>query len=263
MDPIEPQLVWLCAFLLCYTSSIDDVNSASEETIWFASPSRKTVAGLLAYAAPHLIGFFAALCCAISTQVGRTAQIFGLRHCGSTLCPLSPGHAPLLFSFSCPRSPTHSAYLSSPFGRLLKRSSSFLLGENERRIRVTFVSYEFFLPSFIVSSCVIRPAIDAGDASALFGSFFAVLIIGSLARMVADAVVAVIWQVKWRTATSPNHLQHPAPSPRPVARYCSVDSSQAMATYLDSSGMGRCPAPRRFYLGDNDAQGDAPGEPAD
>lgn len=45
MDPIEPQLIWLCMFLLCYTTSVDDTNT------------------------PHLIGFFAALSCAMATQV--------------------------------------------------------------------------------------------------------------------------------------------------------------------------------------------------
>jgi hypothetical protein len=44
-EPVEPLLVWLCVYLLCYTTSYDNVNT------------------------PHLVGYFSALCMAILTQV--------------------------------------------------------------------------------------------------------------------------------------------------------------------------------------------------
>ena len=27
MDPVEPKLIWICAFVLCYTTSVDDSNA--------------------------------------------------------------------------------------------------------------------------------------------------------------------------------------------------------------------------------------------
>ena len=46
---------------------------------------------------------------------------------------------------------------------------------------------------FVLTGCVIRPAIDAGISTDLFGWFFAVLLLGQLARMTADVAVAVAW----------------------------------------------------------------------
>ena len=71
MDPVEPKLIWICAFILCYTTSVDDTNT------------------------PHLIGFFAALCCAIATQVppglslalGGSAASCVHDHCIAAPCP--------------------------------------------------------------------------------------------------------------------------------------------------------------------------------
>ena len=64
--------------------------------------------------------------------------------------------------------------------RLLTRFRAYL------KLCMAFINYDY---------AAVRPAIDAGNAGALFGSFFAVLLIGSLARMVADVVVAIAWQV--------------------------------------------------------------------
>ena len=47
---------------------------------------------------------------------------------------------------------------------------------------------------FVLTGCVIRPAIDAGYSVDLFGWFFAVLLLGQVARMCADILVAISWQ---------------------------------------------------------------------
>ena len=46
---------------------------------------------------------------------------------------------------------------------------------------------------FVLTGCVIRPAIDSGYSLDLFGWFFAVLLCGQMARMTADLVVGVAW----------------------------------------------------------------------
>jgi len=117
MDPIEPLLVFLVMFFLCYTTSIDDVNI------------------------PRLIGFFSAV------TFGMGVQHF-LPEVADALClQLKP-----IWTFA-----------------------------------------ECFL--FVLTGCVIRPAIDGGDAAALFGPFFAVLLLGQLGRMCGDILAAFIWQI--------------------------------------------------------------------
>ena len=115
-DPIEPLFFFVCCFLLCYCSSIDNIN------------------------VPYLVGFFAALCMAIGTQ-------YLLPELADELCVALKG---------------------------------------------AWYFAECFL--FILTGCVIRPAIDAGLSQALFGNFLALLVCGSLARMVGDAIVGVVWQ---------------------------------------------------------------------
>jgi hypothetical protein len=58
---------------------------------------------------------------------------------------------------------------------------------------------ELFL--FVLTGCVIRPAIDAGLGTSLFGNFLAVLLAGSAARLAGDVVVAILWQ--WTTGGAP------------------------------------------------------------
>lgn len=62
---------------------------------------------------------------------------------------------------------------------------------------------------FVLTGCVIRPAMDQADlASALFGNLLAVLVVGSLARMAADVLVGVAWQVRgWGSKKNSHH--HP------------------------------------------------------
>jgi hypothetical protein len=50
---------------------------------------------------------------------------------------------------------------------------------------------------FPLTGCTIRPAIDKGDATALFGSFLAVLVVGQLGRCVGDFITALAWH--WYT----------------------------------------------------------------
>ena len=47
---------------------------------------------------------------------------------------------------------------------------------------------------FVLTGCVIRPAIDSGLSAPLFGNFLALLLVGSLARMVGDVIACVCWQ---------------------------------------------------------------------
>jgi hypothetical protein len=49
---------------------------------------------------------------------------------------------------------------------------------------------------FVLTGCVIRPAIDSGIVAPLFGNFLALLLVGSLARMLGDVVACTAWQ--WR-----------------------------------------------------------------
>jgi hypothetical protein len=49
---------------------------------------------------------------------------------------------------------------------------------------------------FVLTGCVIRPAIDLGLANDLFGWFFAVMLLGQLGRMLGDVVVALLWQLQ-------------------------------------------------------------------
>lgn len=114
--PAEPFLAFIAICLLCYSTSIDSVNT------------------------PWLVGFFSALCCAIATQFLQPA-------------------------------------LADDFCDHLKPAWFFV---------------EALL--FVLTGCVIRPAIDSGLSAPLFGNFLALLIVGSLARMVADVGVAVMWQ---------------------------------------------------------------------
>jgi len=117
MDPIEPLLVFLVMFFLCYTTSNDDVNI------------------------PRLIGFFSVVCFGVGVQhfVPEVADALCLQ--------LKP-----IWTFA-----------------------------------------ECFL--FVLTGCVIRPAIDGGDAAALFGPFFAVLLLGQLGRMCGDILAGFIWQI--------------------------------------------------------------------
>lgn len=47
---------------------------------------------------------------------------------------------------------------------------------------------------FVLTGCVIRPAIDSGLSTVLFGNFLGLLLVGSLARGVGTGVVGVVWQ---------------------------------------------------------------------
>lgn len=47
---------------------------------------------------------------------------------------------------------------------------------------------------FVLTGCVIRPAIDLGLGLDLFGWYFAVLVVGTLGRMAGDVVVGLAWQ---------------------------------------------------------------------
>ena len=49
---------------------------------------------------------------------------------------------------------------------------------------------------FVLTGCVIRPAIDLGLANGLFGWSFALLLLGTLGRMLVDVLVSLLWQ--WR-----------------------------------------------------------------
>lgn len=122
-DPTEPLFVFITIYLLCYSTSIDSI-----ETPW-------------------LIGFFAALSMTLATQQMLPEE-------ANTICVALKG--PWYFA-------------------------------------------ECFL--FVLTGCIIRPAIDVGLTTVLFGNFFAVLICGSLARMVGDSVVALVWQ--WQHLARP------------------------------------------------------------
>jgi hypothetical protein len=49
---------------------------------------------------------------------------------------------------------------------------------------------------FVLTGCVIRPAIDLGIATDLFGWLLALLLLGTLGRMAGDIVVALLWQLQ-------------------------------------------------------------------
>jgi len=117
-DPSERLCIFVMFFILCYTSSIDDVN------------------------VPWLIGFFAAICMAI-----------GVQH---------------------------------------------LLPEIGDEMALTLKTAWFYAECmlFVLTGCVVRPAIDLGLGLDLFGWFFAVLLLGTLGRMAGDVVVAVFWQLQ-------------------------------------------------------------------
>jgi len=117
MDPIEPLLVFLFLFLLCYSTAIDDVN------------------------VPRLIGFASAVSFGIGVQ--RL-----LPEIGDALC---------------------------------------------LQLKPVWTFAECFL--FVLTGCVIRPAIDSGEGAILFGPLFAVLLIGQLGRMCGDIVASLLWQV--------------------------------------------------------------------
>ena len=114
-EPVEARFVWVVIFVLCYTTSVDSTNT------------------------PWLIGFFSALCMAITTQY------------------LQPAIADDICVW----------------------------------LKPVWYFAECFL--FTLTGCVIRPAIDAGIALDLFGWFFAVLLVGTAARMVGDVLVGVVW----------------------------------------------------------------------
>ena len=113
--PVELQLVFVAIFILCYTTSIDDVNT------------------------PWLVGFFAAVCMAVATQ-------FLLPDLADEICA---------------------------------------------SLKPAWAYAECLL--FTLTGCVIRPAIDAGLSSDLFGAFLGVLIVGTLARMAGDVLACVAW----------------------------------------------------------------------
>jgi NhaP-type Na+/H+ or K+/H+ antiporter len=117
-DPSERLCIFVMLFILCYTSSIDDVN------------------------VPWLIGFFAAICMAM-----------GVQH---------------------------------------------LLPEIGDEMALTLKTAWFYAECmlFVLTGCVVRPAIDLGLGLDLFGWFFAVLLLGTLGRMAGDVVVAVFWQLQ-------------------------------------------------------------------
>jgi len=117
-DPSEHLFVFIVTFILCYSTSIDSVNT------------------------PWLIGFFAALCMAITTQ--------------------------------------------------------YLLPELSDKMCAALKPAWFFAEAFlfVLTGCVIRPAIDSGLAAPLFGNFLALLLVGSLARMLGDVVACAAWQWK-------------------------------------------------------------------
>jgi len=54
---------------------------------------------------------------------------------------------------------------------------------------------------FVLTGCVIRPAIDSGLSTPLFGNFLALLVVGSCARCVGDALVTLVWQ--WHILNTP------------------------------------------------------------
>lgn len=117
MDPVEPLLVFVFMFILCYTTSIDDVNI------------------------PRLVGFFSALAMAVGVQffVPDVADALALK--------LKP-----VWTFA-------EAYL------------------------------------FVLTGCVVRSGINAGQTFALFGPLFAVLLIGQIGRMVGDIIAGFLWQI--------------------------------------------------------------------
>jgi len=117
MDPIEPLFVFLLMFLLCYSTSIDDVN------------------------VPRLIGFFSAVSMGIGVQ-------YLLPEVGDALC---------------------------------------------LQLKPAWTFAECFL--FVLTGCVIRPVLDGGNASVVFGPFFAILLLGQLGPMVGDILASFLWQI--------------------------------------------------------------------
>lgn len=75
-------------------------------------------------------------------------------------------------------------------------TTQHLLPEVADKICADLAQVWYFAVNFlhVLSGCVIRPAIDLGINKALFGNLLAVLIVGSLARMVGDVFVCISWQ---------------------------------------------------------------------
>lgn len=107
---------FLLVYCLCYGTSCDGLNT------------------------PWLIGYFAALCCAMGTQ-----------------------------------------HLQPQFADAVSA-----------QLKPVWAFAECFL--FVLTGCAIRPALDDGHGSVLFGRFLVVLVFGQVGRMLGDVVVAVCWQ---------------------------------------------------------------------
>jgi len=48
---------------------------------------------------------------------------------------------------------------------------------------------------FVLTGCVVRSGINAGQSFNLFGPFFAILIIGQMGRMLGDIIAGFLWQI--------------------------------------------------------------------